>query len=118
MKYINENIIDAWNNLKPFNNPNDIPDIPRCDEETYKNFFLPLIIKAGGIPKNKLINGQIYIGNHRNTTIGKWNKEKNVFEYYRTKFGQRFIDICNHFEDDDGYALFVPIKLGNDTDFK
>jgi hypothetical protein len=26
-------------------------------------------------------------------------------------------DDCNHFEDDDGFALFIPIKLGTEDDW-
>ena len=43
--------------------------------------------------------------------------EKNVFEYWRHKFGV-FLDVCNHFEDDDGYALFVPIKEVDPEEFE
>jgi hypothetical protein len=34
----------------------------------------------------------------------------------RYKFGWRK-DECNHFEDDDGFALFVPIKLGTQEEW-
>jgi hypothetical protein len=34
----------------------------------------------------------------------------------RYKFGW-MEDDCNHFEDDDGFALFIPIKLGTEDDW-
>lgn len=96
---------------EPFTIPSDVPDIPRVDPEIYKEFFIPVLIKRGGIPKSKLIDGVEYIGDNRNTSSAIWDKEKNCFVYKRTKFGDTFDDYCNHFEDDDGYALFVPIKI-------
>jgi hypothetical protein len=29
-----------------------------------------------------------------------------------------FEDKCNHFEDDDGFALFVPIGIGTEEKYK
>jgi hypothetical protein len=37
-----------------------------------------------------------------------WDGEK--FTYQRYKFGFTFPEKINHFQDDDGYDLFVPIK--------
>ena len=63
-----------------------------------------------------LIDGQIYIGRHRNANIQRWDEKKNKFIHMRYKFGW-VEDECNHFEDDDGYALFVPFKLGTQEDW-
>lgn len=109
---------EMWNNLEHFETPYDVPDIPKVDTEKYKNFYVPKLINAGAIPKKDLIDNQVYIGNHRRCTIARWNAKDNVFEYWRNKFGAWFYDNCNHFEDDNGYALFVPIKLGAKEDFK
>jgi hypothetical protein len=109
---------ELWNNLPQFNKPEDIPDIPIVEKEEYEEFYIPRLWKAGAIPENDLIDQQIYIGKHRRCTVARWNKEINKFEYWRYKFGTWFIDTCNHFENDDGYALFVPIKLGEKEDFK
>jgi hypothetical protein len=106
-----------WENLKPFETPYDVPNIPLVDEETYNNFYIPNLIKAGAIPKKDLIDGQVYIGNHRQCKIAKWNAEKNIFEYWRHKFTAIYIDNCNHFEDDNRFALFVPIKLGTEEEY-
>jgi hypothetical protein len=32
----------------------------------------------------------------------------------RWKFGTSYVDSVNHFEDDDGYDLFVPIRKVSD----
>jgi hypothetical protein len=112
-----EAMIKYWNELKPFETPADVPNIPRVDEREYKEFYVPRLIAAGAIPKTDLVDGQFYFGDYRNANIGKWLAEKNVFEHWRYKFGFR-IDECNHFEDDDGFALFVPIRLANEAEIE
>jgi len=115
----NIRIKELWNNLKPFQVPDDVPNqIPIVTKDEYETFYVPKLINAGAIPKEHLINNQVYIGKHRRCTIARWNQDLNKFEYWRHKFGNVFLDTCNHFEDDDGFALFVPIKLGTDADFK
>lgn len=110
-------IRDYWENELPkFINPEDIPELPRVDEKEWKEFYVPKLIEAGAIPKKDLIHGQIYIGQHRNTRVARWNQETNKFDHMRYKFGW-IEDDCNHFEDDDGFALFVPIKLGTQEDW-
>jgi hypothetical protein len=112
-----EAIKKYWEYLNPFENPDDVPDIPVVDEKEYKTFFIPRLIELGAIPKRNLIDGQVYIGEHRRCTRARWNAVENKFKYWRFKFGW-FEDMCNHFEDDDGYALFVPIKVDANQDFK
>lgn len=109
-------IREYWGNVPKFENPEDVPDLPRVDEKEWKEFYVPKLIEAGAIPKKDLIDGQIYIGNHRNANIQRWNAEKNKFDHMRYKFGW-MKDECNHFEDDDGFALFVPIKIGTEKDW-
>ena len=109
-------MIKYWNELKPFKTPDDVPAIPRVEEKEYKEFYVPRLIAAGAIAKADLIDGQCYVGDHRNARIGKWNAKENVFEHWRYKFGFR-LDTCNHFEDDNGFALFVPIDLATQEDF-
>ena len=110
-------MIKYWNELKPFKTPGDVPTIPRADEKEYKEFYVPRLIAAGAIPKADLVDNQFYFGEYRNANVGKWIAEKNVFEHWRYKFGFR-IDECNHFEDDDGFALFVPIRLANEAEIE
>ena len=110
------NIKKLWDNLKHFENPDNVPEIPRTNDEELKKYYITKLIEAGAIPKKDLIDGQVYVGNHRNCTLAKWNNEKNRFDHWRYKFGW-IEDECNHFEDDDGYALFVPIGLGTQEEF-
>ena len=65
------------------------------------------------IPKNELIIGETYDGNCRNSDSAKWNG--NTFEYIRHKFGSSYMEEINHFEDDDGYDVFVPMKIKQDV---
>jgi hypothetical protein len=107
---------EYWENLPKFKNPDNVPELPNVDEKEWKEFYVPKLIEAGAIPKKDLIGGQIYIGEHRRTTIARWNQEKNHFDYMRYKWGW-YEDVCNHFEDDDGFALFVPIRLGTQAEW-
>lgn len=101
-------IIETWNNREVFKDSEDIPGVPRVDEETYKNIIIPNIIRCGGIPKSQLEIGVEYIGSCRNASNAIWLGDK--FEYQRYKFGDTFKETINHFEDDNGYDLFIPIK--------
>jgi hypothetical protein len=109
--------IEAWNNLKPFKNIWDVPDIPQATKKLYKEFYVPRLIAAGAIPKKDLIDGQVYIGRHRRCIAGKWNASIQVFLYNREKWGGTITDDCRHFEDDNGFALFVPIRLGTEEEW-
>jgi hypothetical protein len=107
-------IKNYWLTLKPFKDVKDIPTLPRVDEKEWKEFYVPKLIELGAIPKKDLVVGEYYIGDHRCTRIAKWNG--NVFEYWKWEFFP-MEDECNHFEDDDGFALFVPIGIGTKEDF-
>lgn len=106
---MDEELRKVWENLSYFNEPDDIPNLPSVNEEEWKTFFVPILIKNGAIPKKDLIIGREYIGSCRNSDKAKWIGEK--FEYQRQKFNFTFTEEINHFEDDDGYDLFVPLKL-------
>lgn len=103
------NILEYWKNRLPFNNEDDIPDIPIVLPSDYNEIIIPNIIRCGGIPKDKLVEGKEYIGNCRNSNKAIWTGK--CFTYTRYKFGSSYEDNVNHFEDDDGYDVFVPIKL-------
>jgi hypothetical protein len=107
---------EYWENLPKINTPRDVPDLPRVDIQEWKDFYVPKLIEAGAIGKNDLIEGQIYIGEHRRANVAKWNGKE--FIYNRATFGNVFEDKCNHFEDDDGFALFVPIGIGTEEQYK
>lgn len=108
--------MEHWCNLPMFNIPDDVPNIPIAENEEYRIFYVTKLIESGAIPKNKLTDGKVYIGKHRRCNRAKWNKKENVFEYFRYKFGW-CIDKCNHFEDDNGFALFVPIRIDDNQKF-
>lgn len=106
-----------WENELPkFINPEDVPELPHTNEEEWKSFYVPKLIESGAVPKKDLIVGQFYIGEHRRATIAKWTGKE--FVYRRTKFNSTFDDFCNHFEDDDGYALFVPLRIGTEEEYE
>lgn len=105
------NILEYWKNRKPFKDEDDIPSIPIVKKEDYNNIIIPNIIRCGGIPKEELIVGETYIGSCRNASEAVWNGEN--FTYMRTKFGTTYTENINHFQDDDGYDVFVPIKVIN-----
>lgn len=101
-------IIEFFRNLQPFEDEQNIPDIPKVSSEIYTQEIIPNLIRCGAIPKSQLIEGKTYIGSCRNTSKAVWNGS--CFEYDRYKFGTTYLDHINHFEDDDGYDLFVPIQ--------
>jgi hypothetical protein len=111
-----QRIKEYWENLPKINTPKDVPDLPRVDIQEWKDYYVPKLIEVGAIPKKDLVINQFYIGEHRNAQVAKWNGDK--FVYMRTKFQNVYEDICNHFEDDDGFALFVPIKTGTEEEYK
>lgn len=111
-----QKIREYWEKELPkFNNPEDVPELPKVDEKEWKEFYVPKLIQAGAMPKKDLIIDQYYIGEHRRATVAKWVGNK--FIYNRTKFNNVFEDECNHFEDDDGFALFVPLRIGTKEEY-
>ena len=107
-----ERMIEFITTMKPFTSVDGIVDVPVTDPETYKNVVIPNFIRCGAIPKEQLEVGKTYIGHCRNASEAVWNGD--YFTYKRYKFGDTFEEDINHFEDDDGYDLFVPIKLKDD----
>lgn len=96
---------EYWKNLdKKFINDYDIPRLPIPLEQLH----IDKLIELGAIPKKDLIVDEYYYGRCRNNTVAMWGGEK--FQYMRYKFGY-YQDVINHFEDDDGYDLFVPLKI-------
>lgn len=59
------------------------------------------------IPKSELIVGKTYYGYCRNAIKAFWTGY--YFTYERYKFGSIYIEAINHYEDDDGYDVFVPV---------
>lgn len=101
--------VERFNRLKPFKTVDDIPSIPRVDDPNiYKEVIVKNLIRCGAIPKDKLEVGATYEGNCRNFEEARWDGK--VFWGKRYKFGKWEESKINHFEDDNGYDLFVPIK--------
>jgi hypothetical protein len=110
---------EYWNNLPKFKEVKDIPELPRIeDPEEWKSFYVVKLIEAGAIPKGLLKDGAYYLGDHRRATVAQWRAAEGQFTYMRSKFGRVYEDCCNHFEDDDGYSLFVPIMEATEEQFK
>ena len=107
------NTLEYWKNRKPFRDEDDIPSVPIVLPKDYEEVIVPNIVRCGGIPKDKLIVGKTYIGDCRNASEAVWNGK--TFTYMRTKFGSTYPEDINHFQDDDGYDVFVPIKLKNEN---
>ena len=105
-------VLNHWKERKPFRDEDDIPPIPIVLPKDYEEIIVPNIIRCGGIPKDKLIVGKTYIGDCRNAREAVWDGEK--FTYMRTKLGSTYPETINHFQDDDGYDLFVPLKIKNE----
>lgn len=60
------------------------------------------------VPKSELVEGRVYKGVCRNADEAVWNGR--VFVYDRHKFGYTYKEKINHYEDDDGYDVFVPVE--------
>lgn len=94
--------------MKPFTDW--VPTVPKMQTpEDHEEYVVKNYIRCGAIPKKDLIIGKTYLGDCRNASEATWNG--NVFVYKRNKFGFVYEEEINHFEDDDGYDLFVPLKL-------
>lgn len=58
------------------------------------------------VKKDDLIVGNYYYGSCRNARFARWNGDN--FTYAREKFGSYFSEDINHYEDDNGFDLFLP----------
>lgn len=65
----------------------------------------------GMIKKSDLVDGKTYFGKCRNAKQAVWHESKQKFTYIREKMGSSFKEDINHPEDDNGFDLFIPIKL-------
>ena len=99
-----------WDNLPRLEKREDVPTLPRVEEQEWKEFYVPRLIKAGAIPLVELQDGAVYEGDHRCGKVARWHEEKQEFEYPDWEFNVKTTARCNHFENDDGFALFVPLK--------
>jgi hypothetical protein len=97
--------------IKRFNNVDDIPIFQMTNKKLWESVYVPRFIELGAISKSLLQHGKSYMGKSRNTKIATWNKINQRFEYIRLKNNKPYKEVINHFEDDDGGDLFVPINI-------
>jgi len=97
---------------------NYYPDIEKFDEDSIFRIHLPKpipfgmfneIYNKGIIPKKDLKKNTYYRGKCRNASVALWNGFE--FIYVRTKFGSSFNEDIKHPEDDNGYDLFIPLRI-------
>ena len=62
------------------------------------------------IPKSELVHGAYYYGRCRNASIARWNAGVQRFVYWRSKFGELFVEEICHPEDDQLFDVFVVEK--------
>lgn len=102
-----QKLIDSLENMTSFGN--GIINVPKMkSREDYEKYVIKNFIRCGAIAKKDLVIGKVYVGSCRNTEEATWLGE--YFEYNRKKFGIVFKEKINHFEDDNGFDLFVPLK--------
>lgn len=63
------------------------------------------------IPKTQLIDGAYYRGECRNADVARWDGFRERFFYWRTKFGDKYVEEICCPEDDDHYDVFVAEEL-------
>lgn len=80
------------------------------------NDWIENATKAQIIFKESLKKDKFYYGRCRNASIAKWNGQQ--FIYIRQKFNNRFKENINHFEDDNGFDLFIPLFEISEEDIK
>lgn len=107
----NELLIKRLEEMVPFDDGR-IPSPPVVDGETYRKYVIPNFVRCGAIPSSELIVGKKYYGHCRNADAAVWLGDK--FEYERTKFGSSYREHINNFDNDNGYDLFVPIRLSDE----
>lgn len=94
-----------WLQLKPFQLAHDVPALPN----PLTPFYIQRLHELGAIPLKDLQDGQWYYGDYRNADLGRWDAQQQVFHHLRYKWGYRW-DTANHFEMDNGFALFTPLR--------
>lgn len=100
IQYRGKRIKDFFASLPEFGgDPDKVPEIPTLPIDFLRKHVWPGLIRAGAIPKKDLVTGKTYIGKCKNSSESTWDGEK--FWY-----GEKI----NHFQDDDGHDVFVPIK--------
>lgn len=68
------------------------------------------------IKKEDLVHGEYYYGRCRNANIARWHEPLNRFIYWRTKFGQTFLEEICCPEDDKHFDVFVAEHIAGDPE--
>lgn len=105
-----------WDSLNKFESENDVPDLPITSTKEWEDYYIPKLIELGAISKKNLKHGEFYLGGHPKTNIARWNSLTSKFEFWN-KNEPNIIFECNHFEDDDGHILYVPLRKGTKKEF-
>lgn len=106
---------EMWENLKHFLGPGGfVPPLPR----NFTEYHINKLLDCGAIDKKNLEDGVWYFGDYRNAKFGRWDAEKEKFYHRNYTMGGFRWDECNHFMDDDGAALFVPIRKATENEIK
>lgn len=95
-----------WNDLKPFKFAEHVPALPT----PLTDFYINRLIDLGAISLTELEDSNWYYGNYRNSNFGKWDDKNKIFHIIRYKWSSFHWDECKHFQNDDGFALFVPLR--------
>ena len=95
--------------------PKQTPEYIRQNFMWQRPVDLEGAVAAGMIPLQDLEDGVLYAGTCRNAQQARWDAARQKFVYKRTKFGSTFNEDINHPEHDDGYDLFVPTSIINET---
>lgn len=51
--------------IKPFEKAEDVPELPQVDKKEWNEYFVPILIEKGAIPKKNLVDNEWYYGDHR-----------------------------------------------------
>lgn len=97
--------------FRKFKKVDDIPEFPSNLTSSDAEEFARKYIEAGAIAKEDLISGGWYTGQSRNTNIAQWFPNPGRFYFIRYKMDGKYVDNIHHFQDDNGYDLFIPFKL-------
>lgn len=84
-------------------------NVPKPLNKEEEIFIQDTLINNGAIPLHNLEVGKTYVGFCRNASEAIWQGEK--FVYQRYKWGTTYPEEINHFQNDDGYDVFVPVRL-------
>lgn len=97
--------------MEKFNKIDDIPEFPRLEKEEDYQKLVKEYLEAGAIAKENLIPGAWYIGQSRSANVAQWFPNPGRFYFIRYKMDGKYVDDIHHFQDDNGYDLFIPFKL-------